>query len=344
MISAIKTRKEKIDLVLENSSKIINPVIKKILNSCVDKRHHKIIEYQIFTGGKRLRPALALICCQLLGGEKKDVLSPAAGLEILHNYSLIIDDIIDKSRYRREKPTLWAKFGDSVAQCVAIDYSASVFQAANNAPKNSIQISELFAKTMKTIVDGEILDILLEQSGREGETYISQNRCKTIEKKDYLRMVYKKTAVLFQISCEIGGICSGAEEERVRALREYGFNLGMAFQIKDDILDIFGDGSFDIGKDIIEKKRGNIVVVFALKELFKNEKDEFLEIMSKKEIKNKDIKRAIELIKKTKSCRKSYQLGESFVKNAKEILKFLPQNKWNDILREIADFAMERER
>jgi len=284
--------------------------------------------------------------CQLLGGKIKDVLYPAAGLEILHNYSLIVDDIIDNSILRRGKPTAWAKFGKSIAQCIGIDYPAAAFQAANRS-KEPIKISELFARTMKTIVDGEILDILFEQQGREDESYVVKNRYQNITEKDYFEMVNKKTAALFQTCCEAGGICAGAKEKELKVLRNYGFNLGIAFQITDDILDIFGEkGSTTkkIGRDIRERKEGNIIIHFALKKLSKRKKQRILRIMRKKEIKNKDIKEAVKLINQTRSRQKAYQFGQKFVEKAKKNLNSLSKNKWNDILREIAGFAIEREK
>ena len=332
--------------ILNEYSKLVEPAIEKILNSGVDEKNRGIVKYQIFTGGKRLRPALAIICCQLLGGKIKDALFPAAGLEILHNYALIIDDIIDNSNLRRGKPTSWFKFGRSIIQCIGIDYLAALFQATNLSKEPS-KISELFAKTMKIIVDGEILDILFEQQGREEEPYVVKNRYRNITEKDYFKMVSKKTAILFQTCCEMGGMMGLAKKKELEALRNYGFNLGIAFQVQDDILDIFGEKESDstkIGKDIIERKGGNIVILYALKELPQRKKERVLRIMRKKKIENKDIREAIELINQTNGRQKAYLFGQKFVERAKKNLNFLPKNKWNNLLREMADFALEREK
>jgi len=333
-----------LDSILNKYSKMVTPVMGRLLGCYVDKKNQEIVKYQVFTGGKKIRPALVLIICRLLGGKMKEAIYPAAGLEILHNYSLIIDDIIDNSNLRRNKPTTWFKFGRSIAQCVGINYSAAVFQAANQS-KNPVKISELFAKTMKTIVDGEILDILFERAGRKEEPYIVKNRYHNIANKDYFKMVGKKTAALFQTCCETGGIAAGASERKLKALSNYGFNLGIAFQIQDDILDIFGEKkSFGkkIGKDIMERKGGNIVIMLALKELPKSDKKRVLEIMRKNEIKNKDIQGVIKLIKKTNGLQNAYRLGKNFAEKAKENLNYLPKNKWSNILNAIANFTIER--
>lgn len=335
----------KLDLVLKETSRSVDPIIKKILNAYVDTENQEIIEYQIKAGGKRLRPALAIISCQMLGGKLKDVLYPAAGLEILHNYSLIVDDIVDNSKLRRGKPTTWAKFGRSIAQCVAADYSAAVFQAANQSKKSS-RISELFAKAIKEIINGEVLDILFEQVGRENESYVLKNRYSRITDKDYFKMLGKKTAFLFQVCCEIGGICAQAKERDIKALKDFGYNFGIAFQIRDDVLDIFGQKEKfgkEIGKDIIERKLGNIIILLTLKELNSADEKRLLKIMRKGKVEEKDVKEVIKLIKKTNSYQKANLLGKKFTERARKNLNFLPRNKWSSILKMFSNFTIERE-
>lgn len=338
--------KQELDLIVKKINQKLEPVIQEILCLYVDEERKKLVNYQVSVDGKRIRSVLAVLSYNALGGKTRDILYPAAGLEILHNYSLIIDDIIDDSELRRGEPTAWAKFGKSIIQCIGIDYSAAIFQAANRS-KNSEKISEIFAKTMKIIVDGEIMDILFEQTGRENEPYIQNSRYEQITEKDYFEMVSKKTAVLFQASCEIGGICANANETQANALRNYGFNLGIAFQIKDDILDIFGEQKKfgkKIGQDIKERKRGNIVILLALKELISDDRNKFLEIIKKPQISEKNIKQAIDLINASNARKSAYELGQSFIDKAKKNLELLPQNKWNNFLSHTADFAITREK
>jgi geranylgeranyl diphosphate synthase type I len=338
--------KNELNVILEKTARIVTPVIQELLISHVDKKFQKLVNYQISTGGKRLRPTLAIISCKLFGGKIKDILYPAAGLEILHNCTLIIDDIIDHSNLRRGEPTTWYKFGKSIAECVGINYAAAVFEAANYS-KKPVEISEIFAQTLKKImVNGEVLDILFEQKGREKEPYVVMNRYQKISRKDYYDMVSKKTATLFQACCKVGAICAGATEKQAKILKNYGFNLGIAFQIQDDLLGIFGEQEKfgkEIGKDIEERKLGNIVLLFALKELSQKEGRKILKIIRQKEIENRDIKEVIKLIEKTNIYQKSFRLAESFIKKAKESLKPLPQNKWSRILEEFADFVIQRQ-
>ncbi len=339
-------KKEKLNTLLPTITKAVDPVIRELLFLNVEPQFKELVEYQISTGGKRLRPALAIAGCLLLGGKLEDVLYPAAGLEILHNYSLIIDDIIDDSHLRRGLPTTWSKFGKSITECIGMDYAASLCQAAYHSQR-ALRISSLFFQTLKTLVSGEIKDILFERSGREEEPYISQHRYQNISEKDYLKMVSRKTAALFQTCGEVGAVCAEAKEKEVDTLKQFGFNLGMAFQIQDDILDIFGEGKTfgkEIGKDIKERKGGNIIIIFALKELNPSEKSHLLEIIKKKQISRREMATAVELIKKTKAKEKASLIGKQFIEKAQRSLEVLPQNKWNSFLGEIAQFTIQREK
>lgn len=329
---------------LESVEKKINPVIEELLVSHVDPKNREAVNYQILTGGKRLRPALAVASCRMFGGKIEDVLYPAAALEILHNYTLIIDDIIDKSVLRRGKSTCWFKFGKSIAHCIEIDYSATIFQGAVRSKKPE-EITEILAKAMKVLTDGEILDILFEQAGRENEPFIKQNRYRRLSNENYFEMVGKKTAALIQASCETGGLLAGAAEKDLENLKKYGFNFGLAFQIQDDILDIFGEKkSFGKrkGQDIADGKMGNIVILLASRELPLQDKKRFMEIISKGNVNNQEVKEAVEIIKKTSSFEQASNLGKKFIDEAKKSLDFLPKNEGNDILRTMADFVVER--
>ena len=342
----MQNEKEEIKNIIEKWTELVDSKIQEILTFSVNKKFHELTNYQIKAGGKRLRPAFLFIACRLLGGNIKDATYPAAGVEILHNYTLIVDDIIDNSEIRRKKPTVWKKYGKDITECIGVIYSASILESAQKS-KNPGPISEIFAQTMKVLIEGEIMDILFERFGREEEPFVLKNRYKTISKKDYLLMVRNKTAFLFGACCQIGGICAKGSKKDVETLKKYGTEVGIAFQIRDDILDIFGNEEKfgkEIGKDIKEGKGGNIVNIYALEELKPKDKKEFADILKKEEITEKDVKRSIELIKKTKAKEKSQKMAEYYIKKAKEELKLLPQNKWNKKLHLLADFIIKREK
>ncbi len=337
---------ENLENLLKEISKKTEPLSKKLLESYVEKSFHDLVNYQVSTGGKGLRSALTLISGRMMGIKEKDVIHPAAGIEILHNSTLITDDIIDHSNVRRGKSTVWKQYGQSVAECMIMDYVATFYLAANSSPEPQ-KIVEIYTKTLKTIVDGEILDILFEQGDRDNEPYVYKNRYREVSLESYFQMVSKKTAILFQSCCEIGGICAGVSKKNLKNLKEFGYNLGIAFQIQDDILDIFGNEKRfgkKIGKDIEEGKLGNIVIFYALQGLASTKREKVLKNLQKKNINNKSIKEAIEFIKQTNAHRKAFHLGERYVEKAKKSLEKLPQNQWNKYLNTLADFAIERKK
>jgi len=330
---------KKLKETLSRIQKKVEPTIKKILIEGVPPRFHKLFLYQLSTGGKRLRPALTIISCQALGGKLSDALYPAAGLEILHNYTLIIDDIIDQSTLRRGQLTVWAKYGSSIADCVSINFAASIFQTAQNK-----EIAEIYCQTIKKITQGQILDILFERAGREREAYVLKNRPKVITRNDYKGMISKKTALLFQACCQIGATCAGASKKQINALKTYGLNLGMAFQIKDDILDIFGEEEkfSKKGRDIKERKGGNIVLILAKEELAVKERKQIHSLMAKQKITDNNIKRIVSLIEKTNARQRAFQIGEGFIKKAKQALRGLRDSQNKAVLNQIADFVVSR--
>ena len=338
------TNAKDLKLEIKKITKAVDPAIDKILCFSVLKNHHDIIKYPISVGGKRIRPALAILTCQMMGGKAKDSLYPAASLEILHNYTLIIDDIIDHGELRRKKQTAWKKYGKVMAEFISMDYAASIFYFPENI-KNKEKITKILAKTLKAITDGQILDVLFEQGGREDEIYIVKNRYSRISIKNYFEMIRSKTASLFQACSEIGGICAKTQTKKIKLLKGFGFNLGIAFQIQDDILDIFGDEKKfgkKIGKDIEERKLGNIIILLAMSEFSLKDKKKFLNILRKKRISSKDIKEGIDLIKKTKAQEKAYKLEMNYIKKAKQSLAKLPKNKWNKILVDLTDYLVKR--
>ena len=342
MLTEQKTKKI-LDFLAQCQEKS-DPILIEELIENTSKKFHPLIKHQIETGGKRIRPSLAIACCHLLGGKTSDVLRPACGLELLHTYSLIVDDIIDNGLFRRNKPTTWAKYGKSIGECIAIFYAASIFQTANTSLK-PIEVSALFSKTLKTLIEGEILDILFEREGRREEPYIVEKRPKNISFKQYLEMVAQKTGCLLLACCELGGIMANAKPKEINALREYGINLGVAFQMQDDILDMFGDEkSFGkkIGKDIEERKGGNLVLMMAFKKLSARDKAKIISMMKQEKLIEADKKEVMSLINKTNAKEKSILMARSYAEQAKKALKKLPQNHWNELLSDFVDFVVER--
>ena len=326
-------------------NQLVEPVIDELLTNDVEARNIEVALHQIKSGGKRIRPALVIISGQIFGCDINDLLYPAAAIEILHNSTLIVDDIIDHSLLRRDVPTTWNKYGKSIAECTSFMYMASVFAGLSHA-NNASKLIDLYSKTLKVIIDGEIKDILFERSGRDDENYVVDNRYKVITTDDYLQMIGQKTAVLLKTCCQAGAICAGADDTQVKAVGEFGFNLGMAFQIRDDILDIFGDEKEfgkQIGKDIIEKKMGNYVILSAISKLGAKDKKVIMKLLEgRSAISDENVAVITDLIKKSDAYDDAETLAGTYINKALKILDNLPQNESTVQLREIAHYIIER--
>lgn len=335
----------KIKEKLSEISKLVEPAINELLIENVEQNNAELMLYQCQSGGKRIRPALVVLSGQMFGCDINDLLYPAASIEILHNSTLIIDDIIDHSHFRRDEPTVWNKYGKSIAECTAFDYLASVFAGINHA-NNSSKLIDLYSKTLKIVIDGEIKDILFERSGREDENYVVNNRYSTITKDDYFKMIGQKTASLLQACCQAGSIVAGASDEQIATIGDFGYNLGIAFQIRDDILDIFGDEKEfgkKIGKDIIEKKMGNYVILSAMEQLESDDKNIICQLLNESgDITDNDIMTVTDLIKKTNAKDDAENTAGKYIENALQALGKLPQNEYSQQLNELAKYIIDR--
>ncbi len=211
------------------------------------------------SGGKRLRPLLCLLTCAAAGGDWQQALPMAAAIELLHNFSLIHDDIQDNSPLRRGRPTVWKKWG----QAQAINAGDALFTLAHLAPHQltrrgltpaaALSALEAFDRTCLKLTQGQYLDMAFEQRER-------------VTTAEYLAMIEAKTAALIAAATGLGANLAGVDEDRVASFFHYGRSLGLAFQIQDDLLGIWGDPAVT-GKSAasdLEKRKKSLPVVYGL--------------------------------------------------------------------------------
>lgn len=331
-------------LLVEIGQKV-EPYINKLLTDNVEEQTTEQALYQCQMGGKRIRPALVYLSGKVFGANEDDLFSAAASVEILHNSTLIADDIIDHSEFRRNKPTCWKKYGRSFAECQILNYTASIPLGLVNI-KNGGKISELYCRTLKTVIEGEIKDILFERSGRQDEPYEVTNRYKTITRDDYFQMINQKTAVLLEACCRAGAMVADVSDEQISAIGDFGNNIGMAFQIQDDILDIFADEKEfgkKIGKDIIEKKLGNFVILSAIEELDDDSKNKILSVLnSEEDVTDEIVAEVIDIINKTNAKQIAQDTANKYIKSAQKAIDNVPQNEFTEKLRQIAKYIVNR--
>lgn len=237
-----------------NHSELKELVDKAIVNLSYNTEAEKLIipvKYIFSIGGKRLRPVMALMACNLFSDKIGDAVIPATGLEVFHNFTLVHDDIMDQSSLRRNFQTVHIKWNINQAILSGDVMAFIANECFLQTPPNCLnQVLRVFNKTAVEVCVGQQLDIDFEKAA-------------IVSQEEYLRMIELKTAVLIAASFKIGAIIGGAEDKDSDLLYECGRNLGLAFQIQDDLLDIYGDMRLfgkTSGGDIVANKKTFLLV------------------------------------------------------------------------------------
>ena len=288
-----------------------------------------------------MRAAMVIMACGAAGGRVEQALKPAAIVEMIHNYSLVMDDLIDRGEVRRGQPTARVKLGDSVALLAAMFYREVLDDLIQSGPASKA-VRRISVTAMKEIIDGERLDLLFEQAGRL-DPYLIKNRTANPEFEKYLNMIGKKTAALFKAAGEIGGSVARANKAIVKGLGTFGWKAGLAFQIMDDVLDICADDTGkERAKDVVEHKLGNAVILVAMRFLPPRKRLELARILATEKTSKTMINRAVALVKETPAERDCKQIAMSYLQAAKDQLSILPSSSYKAGLFKIADKVVAR--
>ncbi len=224
------------------------------------------VRYILSIGGKRIRPALTLLACDMFAGSVDSALNPAIAIEIFHNFTLLHDDIMDRSELRRGNETVHIKWNENVAILSGDVMSILASSYMNGAPGAVLRnVNNIFHSTAMQVCEGQQMDMNFENE-------------LVVEEKEYLRMIELKTAVLIAASLKIGAMLGGAAEKDAEQLYDFGRNLGVAFQLQDDLLDAYGDPEAfgkKQGMDIVDNKK-TILMITALKDADEEQKDSLI--------------------------------------------------------------------
>ena len=219
------------------------------LTGCREPKNlYQPICYALLQGGKRLRPRMVIYSTRLFGGDEQAAIHPAAAFEMLHNFTLVHDDIMDNAPLRRGKPTVYRQWdsniailsGDALATMALLEVLATPVK-----PETVIALTKLLSQTSIEICEGQQLDLDFEKMDE-------------VSIEEYIHMINGKTAVMFAGCLKAGAMLSYASEEDQKHIYQYGINLGLAFQLRDDLLDVYGDDEVfgkEIGGDIRENKK-----------------------------------------------------------------------------------------
>jgi geranylgeranyl diphosphate synthase type I len=244
----------------------------------------------IVNGGKRLRPFLVTKSCEILGGKIKNSMPAASAVEMIHNFTLVHDDIMDNDEMRHGVPTVHKKFGMPIAILAGDVLYSKAYQVLSNSNLTSKAVNELVSRLAKACVDvceGQLLDIKMAESK------------KIPSQANYIKMIEKKTAALFDVSCSMGAICAKAKQNDIGKLSSFGKNLGIAFQITDDLIGVMGDPKMTkkpVGNDLREGKK-SLPIVLAITKTKGNDHKAILKSFGNPNASKKDIEKAVKIIR-----------------------------------------------
>jgi geranylgeranyl pyrophosphate synthase len=285
-----------------------------------------VLRFAFGNGGKRLRPAVAILASKFHPANLDKVTSLAAAIETLHTATLVHDDVIDQSIVRRGNPTLNLVAG-TAATILSGDYLFARAAGLAASTENT-RVVTIFARTLMTLCAGEIRQTL----GHLSEPNLE----------NYLRRIYGKTASLFEASAETGAVLSAAPEGEVEMLRQYGYHLGMAFQIIDDVLDFTGDEK-TLGKPAGADLRSGLATLPVLRYLELEPGDQDIRQVLAGARGNGLVDLAIGRIRNSAAIPAAVAQARDFVERAKAALEPLPANIYRRALADLADFVVERE-
>ena len=271
--------------------------------------------------GKRLRPLLVILSGLSLEGGLESLMYPAVAIELLHNFTLVHDDIMDNDEVRRGKPTVHVKWDLGTAILAGDGLLGLAYRKILSTPEvDQAQVAKLFTNALIDICEGQALDKSFETRENVTET-------------EYLEMINKKTAVLIELSCLLGAITAGASDDVQEKFSSFGFNIGMGFQIQDDLLDIIADESKlgkKVGSDLAMNKKTILTTKLT---------DKGLDTKNYKSV--KDFKSQLE---STGVFDEVTKMADNYFKKAYEIFETLTDNKHKNDLLQLTEYIRNREK
>lgn len=287
------------------------------------------IEYILFDGGKRIRPLLCMLACEATGGDPYEAVDAAVAVEIMHNFTLVHDDIMDNSPLRRGKTTIHLKWDLPTAILSGDAMVGLALEALSNYSNytNFGRMIEQFAFGYIEVCEGQALDMLY-------------NTKKDVTSDDYFLMIRKKTSAVIQTSLALGGLCAGAIDDDIETLKDFGLNLGIAFQLQDDYLDLKATDSKlgkRIGNDLLEKKKTLMVILARERAKTEKDKDLIQKLYGEEDIPNELIPEFVSTFEKLDVFNDVQEIINAYLEKASDALQNLSKNEGTKMLKYLLD-------
>ena len=274
---------------IEKNAEIVNRYLNSKLKGS-PKKLYDAAQHLIVHGGKRLRPYMVIRSCQVLNGKISNAMPAASAVEMVHNFTLVHDDIMDNDEVRHGVPTVHKKFGMPIAILAGDVLFSKAYQIITESKVSTVATTKLVSRLAKACVDvceGQLLDIKMAEEKRI-PTQV-----------EYITMIGKKTAALFDVSCAMGAICATNKSKDISNLSLFGRNLGIAFQITDDLIGVMGDPKVTkkpVGNDLREGKK-SLPILMAIKLAKGKDKKIILKAFGNSKATKNDLNRAVDIIR-----------------------------------------------
>lgn len=274
---------------IERNAKTVNRFLKSKLKGN-PKKLYDAASHLIIHGGKRLRPYMVIRSCQILGGNESNAMPAASAVEMVHNFTLVHDDIMDNDEMRHGVPTTHRKYGMPIAILAGDVLFSKAYQVISNTKLSPTATTHLISRLAKACVDvceGQLLDVKMAEEK------------KIPTQSQYITMIGKKTAALFDVSCAMGAICATSKDKDISNLSSFGRNLGIAFQITDDLIGVMGDPKITkkpVGNDLREGKK-SLPILMAIKIAKGKDKKIILKAFGNSKITKNDLNKAVAVIR-----------------------------------------------
>ncbi|RLI32114.1 polyprenyl synthetase family protein [Candidatus Bathyarchaeota archaeon] len=323
---------------LRESARLVDEYMDQVLRVRRPEALYRAARHLIEAGGKRLRPFLLLKACSLVGGEQREAVPLAAAIELLHNFTLIHDDVMDNDDFRRNVPTVHRLWGVPIAIASGDLLFAKVYEAVGRWAEESkppleraLAIIERVTQASIEICEGQVLDI-------------SFASLKEVTEEDYFRMIGGKTAALLRSSAEIGAIAGGGGGEEVRRLGEFAYNAGLAFQLVDDYLGATADEKVlgkPVGSDFREGKK-TLIIVHALAHAPPEERKRIMGALGNPRLSREEVKEVTEILEALGSLSYTLERAREYVEKAKDNLRGFPDCEAKRDLLDLVEFFISR--